>query len=214
VPSPSPGLIRNELYGISAISKHAIWAVGGYTSDSFDPEWEGNGYFSVQPLMLFWDGKSWTWTPAPGAGSAFTGIAAIANDSAWAVGPNNLMHWDGKNWAKAPFPALPTDKQGGQPVPATGDLTSVLAVKPDDIWAAGSLDSNSGDTPVTLAIHWDGAKWSYVPAGHQGAPKVVYNLAGLAASPSGQLWAVGSSSTSGLELYPYVLRYDNATCSP
>src|SRR5437899_949601 len=51
VSSPNPGSVRDELYGVAAISANDVWAVG----DSFN-----GGNSNNLTLIEHWDGTSWS----------------------------------------------------------------------------------------------------------------------------------------------------------
>ncbi len=56
-----------------------------------------------------------------------------------------LLHWDGRSWRR---PAIPQ---------ASGELTSVTAFGPDDVWFAGRDPGRPGGISV---LHWDGRAWT------------------------------------------------------
>src|SRR5215472_5611619 len=77
IPSPYQSTMSNGLNSVS-IASDGGWAVG-YT---LKPGW------TYQPLALRWDGTRWSLaSPAQLIGRAyFTGVDAVAKESAWAVG--------------------------------------------------------------------------------------------------------------------------------
>jgi len=93
-PAPTPEVF-GLLYGVAAVSRHDIWAVGT------DEE---------KALTQHWDGTQWSAVEPANPGSNFNGlnaVAAIAADEVWAVGafskrPHSLQalieHWDGAGW--------------------------------------------------------------------------------------------------------------------
>src|SRR5205814_10075922 len=54
VPSPSPGSLGNDLFGVTAIAQDDVWVVGAY----FD---EPGG----KPLIEHWDGAQWQLVASP-----------------------------------------------------------------------------------------------------------------------------------------------------
>jgi hypothetical protein len=70
-----------------------------------------------------------------------------------------------------------------------------------------------------MALHWDGAAWSFIPTPYREATAQyqyqdsINSLYGVAASPSDQVWAVGSFSTGTASSQTLVLRYRPAACS-
>ena len=85
------------LLSVSAVSRTDAWSVGG----------SGN----TEPMMLHWNGTTWTRTALSGKGSPGLGaVGADSPDDAWAVGSINgphgtfdnlALHWNGTAWAKA-----------------------------------------------------------------------------------------------------------------
>ncbi len=74
--------------------------------------------------------------------------------------------------------------------PSDNDLAAIAGRSPSDIWAVGSLLPGANATIVrTLAIHYNGTKWSAVPTPHVGPE--ANSLYGVAALPDGTAWAVG-----------------------
>src|SRR5206468_772800 len=59
VPSPDPGSIGNQLYGVAARAANDVWAVGGRV-DSRSPD---------RALILHWTGHTWSEVAAPDDGS-------------------------------------------------------------------------------------------------------------------------------------------------
>jgi len=171
VASPNPGAVANVLRAVDARSSDDAWAVGSSSSGAED-----------QPLVLHWDGVSWTVSPVPfvSGGASLRGVVAIAPDDAWAVGFAGdatvgveqafALHWDGVSWTVSSVPA--------------GDgrslLASVTAVSSTEVWAVGYRHYRP------LLMHFDGTRW---------APAVLEatgTLAAVAASAD-HVWAVGSS---------------------
>jgi hypothetical protein len=88
--------------------------------------------------------------------------------------------------AASPWSVVPTPDTG----PNDNDLWSVSGRSPSDIWAVGSLLPNASATVVqTLALHYDGTRWTRVSSpdlGHE-----ANSLYGVAALPDGTAWATG-----------------------
>jgi len=115
VPSPSPkaGIAGDSLYGVAAISKNNVWAVGQFAVPiSRD-----------QRPIEHWNGTRWqmvpiTLPPSPNSGefAALYGIAALSASNVWAVGEaisnyhanplyrTLIVHWNGKKWSPVPSP--------------------------------------------------------------------------------------------------------------
>lgn len=88
------------------------------------------------------------------------------------------MHWDGKRWQNVPVP-------GPSGPHSSASLDAVVAVAPDDVWAAGS-EIVSGAYPAVLVEHWDGRRWRIVPS-----PEGVSELTALGASSARDMWLAG-----------------------
>ena len=74
-------------------------------------------------------------------------------------------------------------------------LTSAAVISPSDVWAAGYTRDASSLTPLhTLIEHWDGTRWSVVPAP---SPGTATALTGITASSPANVWAVGSDTPAG-----------------
>ena len=117
---------------------------------------------------------------------SFYDVTETSSTDAWAVGSQFMPgttavlieHWNGKTWsvASAPF--------------NWGELTSVSAISPTDVWAVGpGLTSNTPTaTAVNLVYHWNGTAWTAlpdVPAGN------AVQLRSVAAISDNDVWAVG-----------------------
>lgn len=164
-----------------------------------------------------WDGTRWTVTPAAVApdpdttGVAFGDVAAPSPSDAWSVGmfyraakgtvPGSvstgvaIQRWDGTRWRIVPNPA------SSQPHTV---LVSVRAVSRNDVWAVGQ-QVNAADTIVPLIEHWDGTRWSVVPAATGTTPAALY---GVSADAAGDAWAVGAQTNDAGVAVPLVERWD------
>lgn len=225
VDMPSPGQYRNEVYGVSALRKDHIWAVGRYSSQA--PRQMGGGV-PADALILFWDGGKWEQFAAPPVGNSFTGVSAIAEDAAWIVGSagtegsnrSAMLRWDGNTWSAQDLP-VPTPS--GE-VPPSDYLPRVVALSPTDVWAVGSYEPDlvRYERVNPLSMHWNGSEWSHVPMpSHDSEVREinglttktdVHTLNAVAGTPSGDLWAVGSyrSAQPGSEML--IMRYRRSEC--
>ena len=172
VPSPNGGTVTNELNAVSGTAPNDVWAVGASSSGGWS-----------QPLILHWDGATWTLVTAPSlpAPGVLSGVAAVAPDDVWAVGSVGdpalglerplALHFDGTSWSVVPVPS----------VEGTSSLRAVSARRAGDVWAVGAL----GDGP--LVLHLGGRGWRRVATDAKGVLVAVEALA------RDDVWAAGSA---------------------
>ena len=96
----------NDLNGVAAVSATDAWAVGTYGH-------QGLMTPAGKPLVLHWDGTSWTQAKAPffGGFSGLGGVSAVSATNVWAVGSVNsgpqfipttlILHWNGTAWTRS-----------------------------------------------------------------------------------------------------------------
>ncbi len=141
-----------------------------------------------------------TWSqgsPEPSAGG-FTAVSGTAIDDVWAVGPSEefrpgsetiIQHWDGTAWTRLP------SANGATGPGAVNELYGVVAISPEDAWAVGQYVQNlpvSSTNPTRILIeHWDGTRWSLVPAPNPSERENSLNA--VAAAGKEDVWAVGHS---------------------
>jgi hypothetical protein len=99
VPSPNPGKLTNELWGVTALSAKDVWAVGDFSNSAQGQE----------TLTLHWNGSRWSVVSSPSPstmGNGLDSVTALSAKDVWAVGytwtssENNLIeHWDGSRWS-------------------------------------------------------------------------------------------------------------------
>jgi hypothetical protein len=189
VTSPNRG-VSATLSAVAATSARDAWAVGSYDT--------GSGF---RALIEHWNGSAWKVVPSvsPATGrhetSTFGGVVAISPSNAWAVGfyektttsfRTLIEHWNGRKWSVVPSPNA---DQG------ENTLGAVAAVSAASIWAVGyrhGPGASGGGARKTLVEHWDGAKWRIVPSPSPGPAGGDGFLFGVAATPAGRAWAVGS----------------------
>jgi hypothetical protein len=182
--SPNIPNTYNVLKSVSVISPTDAWAVGHtgiYPSDG------------SQTLVMHWDGTTWSIVPAPGPGqdeNALLKVAAVSSGDVWAVGNSSngstwqtlTMHWNGTAWSTVPSPSI------GSGTNYLYGLRGLTALSSNDIWAVGSYFAPC--RPVqTLIEQWDGTQWSVVASDNVDPRPNMLN--GVAAAPSGEIWAVG-----------------------
>jgi hypothetical protein len=119
--------------------------------------------------------------PSPSSLSAITTLSA--ND-AWVVGtvaqPAGvdhplILHWDGHTWVNIQDADSNT----------VGELSSLSATGPDDIWAVGSANQHN----KTLIEHWNGQAWQVIASPMPG--KGSASFSSVVALARNDAWAVG-----------------------
>jgi hypothetical protein len=176
---PSYPTNLSNLFAVKAIAPDDVWAIGvQYTS----------------PIAIHWDGTSWTSFPLPIQtnppiiNTVPVSLDATASDDVWAVGWENVptgtegqttfaeaYHWDGTRWVTVPIAGLETSGSA---------IHGIASIGPDNVWVLGNAGADQ------LTVHFDGTAWTAVPNPGGGF------YAGwhpLAASPAGDVWAVGET---------------------
>ncbi|MGD0704039.1 MAG: hypothetical protein ABSA02_29655, partial [Trebonia sp.] len=169
-----------QLRGVAAASANNAWAVGSTDAGS-----------STEPLMLHWNGKSWSRVTSPGVlkgAGQLTAITVISAGDAWAVGTTGnpsgtthslLLHWNGAVWSQVTSPA---------PV-GNAALYAVTATAKGG-WAVGYYYKAPGSAVdyFPLIFRLSGTKWSRVTTKLGGDAL----LNGVAVTSAGATWATGS----------------------
>jgi hypothetical protein len=182
-PAPATGSFINQLNSVTAISATDVWAVGF----AQDPE-----FGETDALIEHYDGSAWTIVTQPASRfKSLSGVAAASSHDVWAVGsqfggagvsPSDglVEHWDGVSWSVIPSPD-----------PAGFDLalSAVAAHTTTDAWAVGWSHQSSSSPRVSVAEHWDGARWSPVPMVGLGTADNA--LFGVTEAVSGQVFGAG-----------------------
>jgi hypothetical protein len=204
VASPSPGHY-NDLIGVVRVSSANAWAVGKYNVASGEP---------LQALIVHWDGWAWTVVEAPNdvkANAQLIGVAASGPDDVWAVGnqwgvgrnraDSLIEHYNGAVWAVVQSPSPEADVA----------LSGVSAASATDAWAVGETEDGRHVVRRTLALHWDGRKWSVVPTIDPRSYSELFAV--LEISPD-DVWAVGDYAThGGSELRSLIEHWDGSAWS-
>ncbi|HEX6798026.1 MAG TPA: hypothetical protein VF116_09980, partial [Ktedonobacterales bacterium] len=187
-----------SLASVAAASAHDVWAVGSV-----------GAYFSplsgaYTPVILHWDGTSWTAAQAPAdvTSEGLVGVAA-AGGTAWTVGQH-----EGRN---GPAASLIAQETGGvwslvpsaSPGTLSNRLAGVAAITPNDAWAVGSSANGA------LTEHWNGAGWSVIPSAN--ATAVDNRLNAVAAASSSDVWAVGAAWDSQTYTQPLAEHWNGAS---
>ncbi len=189
VPLPISQQTTAELSDVTAVSPSSAWAVGYFDNQSG----------SAQPLVEKWNGQHWraVTTPSTSVSSTNT-LSAISADTpsdVWAVGSYQsqagvtqtlVEHWQGSGWTIVTSPNPDPNN--------TAVLTSVAALSPTDVWAAGYwMDSTTGnDEP--LVEQWNGSVWNIIqfPVPDLGGDTYI---TAIAVASANDIWAVGDSGS-------------------
>ncbi len=197
---PNPGPTVSQLFGVAATSASDVWAVGNYQ--------DTNG--QSQPLVLHFDGTTWTLVPTPstGTGSSYLrAVTATSTSDAWTVGEYSnggrlrtlIEHWDGTAWTISPSP---------NPGAGNNILTDTSAHSPTDAWAVGEANQTSSLQP--LVEHWNGSTWATVSTTTLAIPDG--RLYSVQATGARALQTVGSQFDASAEQNdPLALERHNAT---
>jgi len=176
---PSPILNDDILFAVDGVASNDVWAVG-------------RSFQEAKTLAIHWDGRNWSIVPTQNdiGDDILFGVAAIASNDVWAVGADGSLstlaeHWDGVSWSIVSTPDF--NPNATNPV-----LVGIVALSSNNIWTAGQyIVPIEGSAQHTLTENWDGSNWNFVPS----PDKTNSNnrLAGIAVTPNGTLWAVGTT---------------------
>jgi len=170
------------LSSVITLAPDNAWAVGEEFSSPTIPKNNAN----TQALIEHWNGHQWSVVQSSVSGSQIGSLhklVALSADDIWAVGSysGNIMtggpiplieHWDGHLWKLISNPSTSAEQ-----------LSDIVALAPDNIWAVGGGGGHS------LVEHWDGIQWRIVPSPNTGMPHNV--LSGITAISANNIWAVG-----------------------
>jgi hypothetical protein len=198
---PQLGTADNDYGAVAVVSPKDVWAVG-----SMLPDTATSNQDAMLPLASHYDGTTWTSTPIHTTGTNFNalyGVAAVPG-RAWAVGVAMDNHyqshsaaqaWDGHAWHPVTLPKLNT---------LHDTLYAVTATSAHDVWAVGDQENSSGVFSA-LVEHFDGHRWSAVPAAQPGTTG--NHLYGIAAHGANDIWPVGQRNNAANDT-PLVEHYD------
>jgi hypothetical protein len=167
---------KSALRDVEAVAADDVWAVG---------------YLHNQPLIVHFDGTTWSRSETAVSGEA-NAIEPLTPADAWVAG-SPIQRYDGTTW---------TETEGVRP---DAELFAIAAVSPSDVWAVGEQTlhpetepSPTGPTgavivPPTrptkaLVLRFDGVRWR--PVGGQSIPGSEA-LTGIDALVDGTILAVG-----------------------
>ncbi|PJJ00776.1 hypothetical protein BX264_1065 [Streptomyces sp. 2333.5] len=233
--TPVP-VTKGDLTAIAALSDKQAWAVGYRLKSATALEavalrWDGTSWtqestlpdntfpqalavrsatdiWTVGSASVHWDGTKWTTyqlAKDPGGRVVPDAVTTTSDGKAWTVGRAMnrsvkdgvpaIQSWDGKSWHRQTLPDV-----------GKGELSSVTAVAPDDIWAVGTAYATDASSPQTaLLLHWDGTAWKRITAP---GPQESHNwLGGVTAFGADDVWAVGGSTSGGAER-PYAVHWN------
>jgi len=186
---PSPSVNDDILFAVDAVASNDIWAVG-------------RSFQEAKTLTIHWDGSNWSIVSSPnGIGdNILFGVAGLSTNDVWAVGNAGSLatlaiHWDGSSWSIVPTPELIYPKNNGV-------LIGIVALSSTNIWTAGQV--LQGSIQQTLSEHWDGSSWSFVSTPNNNNSN--NRLHGITVTPSGTLWAVGTTGVFGQPERTLILR--------
>jgi hypothetical protein len=193
VPPPPISGFGSSLRGVSMVSATDGWAVG----------YDVNSNGVPRPLVLHWNGTSWTQVPVSvfGFDNSLSAVSAASASDVWAVGTTHLkpsgltvltLHWNGTSWTQVPIP---------NPGPAVA--SGVSDASSGNAWAVGAQGKTfTVEGPKTLTRHWNGTAWARVfspSPGHQTCTTCntpPNELTGVAIISGSNAWSVGDYTTS------------------
>lgn len=129
-----------ELLSIWGSSPSDVWAVGALGTDG---------------IILHWDGKAWSRrsTGADLRSTTLKSVSGAGSGAVWTAGSSldgtGLFRWDGAAWRS---------ETASKPV---AYFNKVWANSATDVWAVGG--------PAAVQ-HWDGSRWSEIPAPSEASP--------------------------------------------
>jgi hypothetical protein len=196
VATPNP-LSNSWLTGVAALSPTDAWAVG-FASRA--------GWATNHTLIAHWNGTSWSTVPSPNPNSSsendLWGVWAASPNDVWAVGdylPGGgdekplAEHWNGTSWT-----AVATPNAGPY-----ANFHRVFGTSSTDVWAVGTDENTSTGVTDPLIEHWNGVKWSTVPAPSLGDSY----LRGVWATSPSDAWVVGEWDSPAPSYTPHPLVY-------
>jgi len=199
-PTPATGSSREQLFDVAAAGPQRAWAVGSFAALFGTPP--------TRPLVLSWDGASWSAVDGPaGFGGALTAVAAASDGAVWVGGAGRVWRRTGSGWQEVPFPNVPG---------CTGsraELTDIASRGLRATWATGSCAAAGGERG--FLVRFNGARWlpvvtpdellAYGPRGQ---------LTGVSTAPDAQVWVVGWSDDFGVRSQPVAFRGRGGNVQP
>lgn len=168
-----------HINAIEARTAHDAWAVGQFA-------YAGQ---PGRPVLLHWDGRSWTDTAPAGSDLAFTTVYQESARSVWATAltpytedepqQTKVLHWNGRTWRDV---TGPVDGLWAKAITGDGKGT---------VWVSGDPYGYEGTALYWRLRHgiWTSVEGDAVPGGRTQA----YDIEALAPTGrTGQFWSVGS----------------------
>ncbi len=204
VPAPSPPPVpvpgSATLAGVSCASAASCTAVGSEFTTATT---------SREPLAERWDGRSWSAQQIPnpvfaGQGSELAAVSCTSRAACTAVGERGSLpfatlaeRWDGRRWAVQPTVNPPGDDK---------PLVGVACTSAASCTAVGYHILSRG-LGLTLAEHWNGARWArqHTP-GPPAVPAGAGSLTAVGCSSAAACTAVGIADN----LLPVIDRWNGA----
>jgi hypothetical protein len=175
-PGPAPSL-SGGFSSVTAVSADDVWAVGC-----------SGGSKCVKPLIVHFNGVTWTPVPAPNLGAPYglTHVVAASASRAWAVGQFDngatfLLQWNGSTWTRVHLPN--PDVQ----------LTGLVATADGAAWAFGDPTNRQLSGPLAVVLRWNGRTWTQVSYADSG----FYYIESMAAVSASDAWMSGYSAVNG-----------------
>lgn len=168
-----PGSVTN----LSVLGPRDVWAFGGANY--------GQGVFHF-------NGRSWA-----EVSSTLSGGSAISDRNVWAYSGTQVAHYNGHQWTETNVAGLFPPSTGGTVAPA---LTSILALAPNNVFAAGVGWGGTGGASggPAVVLHFNGHAWSLAAAG-----PVVLGPGSLASDGRGGLWMTSDTHQNYMVLLHY-----------
>jgi len=152
------------------------------------------------PLVLHWNGASWSTVAGPAGSGAKLAASGIAADGGlWTAGGG---------FTADPESGIVAHRQGGSWITtstsAPASWSAVAPLSDSDVWVSGD------DAASPWSSHWDGSAWRTVAEPAARAARLTRS-AGLVAPTADEIWTVGSAtyppgSVSGYREGPTAMR--------
>ena len=188
---PKQGGDQSPFTSVAATSDHDVWAIASTNADSIGTV--GRAYAE------HWNGQRWTLVWMPGTKTRSEQLRDAANvpdtTQVWAVGQYYLpaaMHLLTltERYANGRWQIVPSPDRGVRSV-----LTSVVAISPDNVWAAGIWYGRKWHS-ATLIEHYTHGRWHIVRTPNMRGMQTneLYGITAVRRGARRVVWAVGLAS--------------------